>query len=51
MSGLEIGVFGFVILLILLAVRIPIAVAMLTVGLVGYFIIAGPAALLSYLNG
>jgi len=51
MSGLEIGGFGFIVLLVLLAVRIPIAVAMLTVGLVGYLVIAGPAALLSYLKG
>ena len=51
MSGLEIGGLGFVVLLVLLAIRIPIAIAMLTVGIVGYLIIAGPNALLSYLKG
>lgn len=50
MSGLEIGVLGFAALLALLAVRIPIGVAMLTVGLTGYVLIAGPTALLSYLK-
>ena len=50
MSGLETGVVGFVVLLGLLAVRIPIGVAMLGVGLVGYVSIAGSTALLSYLK-
>ena len=50
MSGFEIGVTGFVILLLLLAIRIPIGVAMLAVGMVGYVTIAGPIALLSYLK-
>lgn len=50
MTGLEIGLIGFVVLLGLLAVRIPIGVAMLSVGLVGYVSIAGPTALLSYLK-
>ena len=50
MSGLETGIIGFVVLLALLAVRIPIGVAMLTVGMVGYISIAGVPALLSYLK-
>ena len=50
MSDFEIGVTGFVVLLILLAVRIPIGVAMISVGMVGYVTIAGPTALLSYLK-
>ncbi len=50
MTGLEIGLVGFLVLLGLLAVRIPIGVAMLAVGLVGYVSIAGPTALLSYLK-
>ena len=51
MSGLEIGFTGFGVLLLLLALRIPIGVAMLGVGIVGYLTIAGPkAALLSYLK-
>jgi tripartite ATP-independent transporter DctM subunit len=48
MTGLEIGAAGFVILLLLLAIRIPIGVAMLTVGLVGYTILASVPALMSY---
>jgi tripartite ATP-independent transporter DctM subunit len=50
MSGLEIGLLGFAVLLVLLALRIPIGVAMLTVGIVGYVSIAGEKALLSYLK-
>ena len=41
MSGLEIGLTGFAVLLVLLALRIPIGVAMLSVGIVGYVTIAG----------
>ncbi len=50
MSGLEIGGIGFVVLFLLLVVRIPIGVAMLAVGMVGYVTIAGMPALLSYLK-
>jgi len=50
MSGLEIGGVGFAVLLVLLAFRIPIGVAMLAVGIVGYGIIAGLDSLLSYLK-
>ena len=50
MTGLEIGGLGFVALLILLAFRMPIGVAMLTVGMAGYISIAGLPALLSYLK-
>ena len=50
MSGLEIGFTGFGVLLLLLALRIPIGVAMLGVGIVGYVTIAGEAALFSYLK-
>ncbi len=50
MTGLEIGIIGFVVLLLLLAVRIPIGIAMLTVGIVGYVSIAGTPALFSYLK-
>ena len=48
MSGLAIGGIGFAALLALLAVRIPIGVAMLAVGTIGYIAIAGTGALLSY---
>ena len=50
MSGLEIGLIGFGALLVLLGLRIPIGVAMLGVGLVGYVNIAGEVALFSYLK-
>ncbi|MEK9660707.1 MAG: TRAP transporter large permease [Alphaproteobacteria bacterium] len=51
MSGLEIGAIGFAALLILLALRIPIGVAMLAVGMVGHATILGtPAMLLSFLK-
>ena len=50
MSGLEIGVTGFAALLVLLAIRIPIGIAMLTVGMVGYTTIAGLPSLLSYMK-
>jgi len=50
MSGLETGLLGFAVLFVLLALRIPIGVAMLTVGMVGYVSIAGEKALLSYLK-
>ena len=50
MDGLTIGLIGFGVLLLLLAIRIPIAIAMLSVGLVGYVSIAGHIALLSFLK-
>ena len=50
MSDFEIGAAGFVILLLLLAIRVPIGVAMLSVGMVGYVSIAGTVPLLSYLK-
>ena len=50
MTGLEIVGIGFAVLLVLLAFRIPIGVAMLLVGLVGYSIIAGINPLLSFLK-
>ena len=50
MSDFEIGVTGFGVLLLLLAVRIPIGVAMISVGMVGDVTIDGPVALLSYLK-
>ena len=50
MSGLEIGAIGFAGLLVLIALRIPIGVAMLLTGMIGYVAITGPNALLSYLK-
>jgi C4-dicarboxylate transporter DctM subunit len=50
MSTLAIGLIGFGVLLLLLAARIPIGIAMLSVGIVGYVTIAGWGPLLSYLK-
>jgi tripartite ATP-independent transporter DctM subunit len=50
LTGIEYGVIGFIVLMILLAIRIPIGVAMLLVGIGGYLEIAGKVALLSYLK-
>ena len=50
MSSLAIGGVGFVVLLGMLAVRIPIGIAMISVGITGYLTIAGSVPLLSYLK-
>ncbi|HEY6995483.1 MAG TPA: TRAP transporter large permease [Xanthobacteraceae bacterium] len=50
MSDLRIGAVGFGVLLILIALRVPVAVSMLAVGTAGYVSIAGTIALLSYLK-
>jgi tripartite ATP-independent transporter DctM subunit len=50
MSDLATGATGFGVLLVLIALRVPIGVAMLSVGVVGYVSIAGTSALLSYLK-
>ena len=50
MSALELGIIGFAALLSLIALRVPIAVAMMAVGLVGYSLLNGLAPLLAYLK-
>ncbi len=50
MSDLAIGGIGFAVLFILIAIRVPIGVAMLAVGTIGYVNIAGTTALMSYLK-
>ncbi|OGA13350.1 MAG: C4-dicarboxylate ABC transporter permease [Betaproteobacteria bacterium RIFCSPLOWO2_12_FULL_63_13] len=50
MSDVAIGLTGFIVLLLVLAVRVPIGVGMLIVGAIGYASIAGPNALLNYLK-
>jgi C4-dicarboxylate transporter, DctM subunit len=50
MNDLVIGATGFGVLLILIALRVPIGVAMLAVGLTGYTSIAGTTAVLSFLK-
>jgi len=49
-SDLTIGGLGFVSLFVLIALRVPIGVAMIVVGLVGYTTIAGWIPLLSFLK-
>jgi C4-dicarboxylate transporter DctM subunit len=50
MSDLAIGGIGFGVLFLLIALRVPIGVAMLAVGMVGFAIVAGFAPLLSFLK-
>jgi tripartite ATP-independent transporter DctM subunit len=50
MSDLAIGGCGFAVLFLLIALRIPIGVAMIGVGMVGYTLIAGWIPLLSFLK-
>ncbi len=50
MSDLAIGLTGFAVMLVLIGLRVPIGVAMLVVGMVGYVSIAGTTALLSFLK-
>jgi tripartite ATP-independent transporter DctM subunit len=50
MTGLEYGAIGFAALLLLLALRIPIGISMLVVGMVGYISISGVPALLNHLK-
>jgi tripartite ATP-independent transporter DctM subunit len=50
MSDLAIGAAGFAVLLALIALRVPIGVAMLVVGMAGFGLIAGIASLLSFLK-
>ena len=50
MTGLEYGAIGFAALLLLLALRIPIGISMLIVGMVGYVAISGVPALLNHLK-
>jgi C4-dicarboxylate transporter, DctM subunit len=50
MSDLAIGGIGFGVLFLLIALRVPIGVSMIAVGLVGYTTIAGVTPLLSFLK-
>ncbi|MBI3506023.1 MAG: TRAP transporter large permease [Proteobacteria bacterium] len=51
MSNFAAGVFSFAVLLGLLAIRVPIAVAMLAVGAGGYIYIDGPIPFLAFMKG
>jgi tripartite ATP-independent transporter DctM subunit len=50
MSDLTIGIIGFAALFVLIALRVPIGVAMIAVGIAGYTTIAGTQAMLSFLK-
>jgi tripartite ATP-independent transporter DctM subunit len=50
MSDLAIGGTGFAVLFLLIALRVPIGVAMIAVGMTGYTAIAGIVPLLSFLK-
>ncbi|MFZ1606328.1 MAG: TRAP transporter large permease subunit, partial [Rhodoferax sp.] len=50
MSGTAIGVSFFGVMLLLLALRVPIAISMFITGVAGYVTMAGWAPLLSYLK-
>ncbi|CAN7751795.1 TRAP transporter large permease [Ensifer adhaerens] len=50
MSGFAIAFVGFAAMLLLIAIRMPIALAMLAVGAVGYAYLSGPHALVYYLQ-
>lgn len=49
-SGMVIALLGFAAMLVLIALRAPIALAMLLVGSVGYAYLSGPRALFYYLE-
>ena len=51
MSTLTIGVLLFIFMLVLMAIRVPIAVAMFIPGAIGYWAMSGDLALLNLLNG
>ncbi|MFQ5959597.1 MAG: TRAP transporter large permease, partial [Alphaproteobacteria bacterium] len=50
MSGVELGVVMFVVLIALLVLRMPIGVAMLVTGMAGYMLASGWAPLINYLK-
>ncbi len=51
MSGLAVGLALFAAMLVLMALRVPIAITMLVPGAIGYAILASPDALLNHLKG
>ena len=50
MSGVEAGIAGFAVLLALLAIRMPIALAMIVVGLGGLLLVGSPKIMLNMLK-
>ena len=51
MSGATVGIVMFAVMLVLMAVRIPIAAAMFIPGAVGYWVMTNDMALLNMLKG
>lgn len=51
MSGFAIGVSMFGLMLLLMAVRVPIAIAMFVPGAIGYTVLSGWMPLLAHLKG
>jgi len=49
-TGLGLGLAAILVLFVLLGLRMPIGLAMLSVGLGGYVVVAGPAPALNYLK-
>ena len=50
MSDLALGAIAFMMLLLLLVIRIPVGVAMLFTGMIGYSAVSGRQPLLNYLK-
>ena len=50
MTGLEIAVIGLAALVILLVIRIPVGIAMMTVGIVGYASLSGIDPVINYMK-
>jgi C4-dicarboxylate transporter, DctM subunit len=50
MSGIEVGLLFFVVMLVLLALRVPIGIAMFITGVAGYVSLTGWPPLLNYLK-
>ena len=51
LSGMEMGALMFALLLVMLALRIHIGIAMLLTGSIGYTVVAGIDPLLNYFKG
>ena len=51
MSGLGVGLTMFAGMLVLMALRVPIAISMFVPGAIGYVALAGDVALLNQLKG
>lgn len=50
MSNFDIGLIGFVLTLVVIMLRVPVGLAMILIGAVGYSVVAGPLPLLNTLK-